>query len=282
VEKPVGRGLEDTQAVAEAARRADGVTGVGFCYRFAPAIQHARKLIAQGAIGEVNHYRGVFLADYANRPDGAASWRFERAASGSGVLGDLMAHVVDLTHYLIAPIERLSGRTATMIPRRPRQTAEGTHFSRGESADLVDVENEDWAGALFELPGGEAVGSLEASRVVVGPRTGLRVEVHGTTGALTWDLQRMNELQRFQLSDDGDEGYTTIQVGAHHPDFAAFQPGAGVPMGYDDLRVLEARNFLAAVRDGEQREPGVEEMLVTARVLDAIERSAESGAWETT
>ena len=284
VEKPVGRGLDDTQAVAEAARSARGlVTGVGFCYRFTPAIQHARELIAQGAIGDVNHYRGVFLADYANRPDGAASWRFERAASGSGVLGDLMAHVVDLTHYLIAPIERLSGRTATMIPRRPRQTAEGTHFSRVESADLVDVENEDWAGALFELPGGEAVGSIEASRVVVGPRTGLRVEVHGTTGALTWDLQRMNELQRFQLSEDGkDEGYTTILVGAQHPDFAAFQPGAGVPMGYDDLRVLEARNFLASVRDGEQREPGVEEMLTTARVLAAIERSAESGAWETT
>jgi predicted dehydrogenase len=170
-----------------------------------------------------------------------------------------------------------------MIPRRPRQTAEGTHFSRVESADLVDVENEDWAGALFDLPGGEAVGSIEASRVVVGTRTGLRVEVHGTTGALTWDLQRMNELQRFQLSDDGkDEGYTTILVGAQHPDFAAFQPGAGVPMGYDDLRVLEARNFLASVRDGEQREPGVEEMLTAARVLDAIERSAASGAWETT
>jgi predicted dehydrogenase len=280
VEKPVGRGLEDTQAVAEAARRADGlVTGVGFCYRFAPAVRHARELIAQGAIGEVTHYRGVFLADYANRPDGAASWRFERAASGSGVLGDLMAHVVDLTHHLIGPIERLSGRTATMIPRRPRQTSEGTHFSRVESDDLVDVENEDWAAALVEFAGGR-VGSLEASRVAVGPRTGLEVQILGSEGALTWNLQRMNELQRFQLSDDGDEGYTTIHTGPAHPGFAAFQPGAGVPMGYDDLRVLEARNFLSGVRDATQREPGVEEMLATARVLDAIERSAESSAWE--
>jgi predicted dehydrogenase len=282
VEKPVGRGLEDTAAVAEAARRAGVVTAVGFCYRFAPAVQHAHALIAGGEIGEINHYRGVFLADYANRPDAAASWRFDRAAAGSGALGDLMAHVVDLTHHLVGPIERLSGRTATMIPRRPRQTGEGTHFSRVDSDDLVDVDNEDWAGALFELPSG-TVGTLEASRVVVGPRVGMRVEVHGTEGALSWELERMNELQRFQLSDDGtDEGYTTILVGAGHPDFAAFQPGAGVPMGYDDLRVLEARNFLAAVRDGEQREPGVEEMLATARVLDAIERSAESGAWEDT
>ena len=127
------------------------------------------QLIAGGAIGEVNHYRGVFLADYANRPDAAASWRFDRAAAGSGALGDLMAHVVDLTHHLVGPIDRLSGRTATMIPRRPRPTAEGTHFSRVESDDLVDVDNEDWAAALVELDGG-TVGSLEASRVVVGPR----------------------------------------------------------------------------------------------------------------
>src|SRR3954471_21786351 len=183
VEKPVGRGLEDTAAVAEAARRAGVVTGVGFCYRFAPAVQHAGALIAAGAIGDVNHYRGVFLADYANRPAAAASWRFDREAAGSGALGDLMAHVVDLTHHLVGPITRLSGRTATMIPRRPRATAEGTHFSRVESDDLVDVDNEDWAGALFELEDG-AVGSLEASRVAVGPRARMRFEAHGTRGAL--------------------------------------------------------------------------------------------------
>jgi predicted dehydrogenase len=280
VEKPVGRGVEDTAAVAEAARRAGVVTGVGFCYRFAPAVQHARALIAAGEIGDVTHYRGVFLADYANRPDAAASWRFDRAAAGSGALGDLMAHVVDMTHHLVGPIERLSGRTATMIRQRPRASGEGTHFSRVGSDDLVEVDNEDWAAALFELESG-TVGSLEASRVIVGPRVQMRFEVHGTRGALTWELERMNELERFQLSDDGmDEGYTTILAGAQHPDFAAFQPGAGVPMGYDDLRVLEARTFLASVRDGVQGEPGVEEMLTCARVLEAIERSAESGAWE--
>src|SRR3954447_10080332 len=208
VEKPVGRGLEDTQGVADAARAAGVVTGVGFCYRFAPAVQHARELIGSGAIGEVNHYRAVFLADYANRPDAAASWRFDRAAAGSGALGDLMAHVVDLTHHLVGPIARLSGRTATLIHQRPRQTAEGTHFSRVASDDLVDVENEDWAAALCELEGGRN-GSLEASRVAVGPRTGLQVEILGSAGALSWSFERMNELRRFQLSDDGDEGYTS-------------------------------------------------------------------------
>lgn len=280
VEKPVGLGVADTDAVARAARRAGVVTTVGFCYRLAPAIQHARALIADGAIGEVTHYRGTFLADYANRADAAASWRFLRAEAGSGVLGDLMAHVVDTTHYLVEPISRLNGRIATMIPRRPRLPAgEGTHFSRVASDDLVAVENEDWASALFQFAGGMH-GSLEASRVIVGPRVGMSIEVHGTRGALRWDLERMNELQRAQLSDDGDEGYTTILVGLDHPDFAAFQPGAGIAMGYDDLRVIEARTFLSSVLDGEQREPGVDQMLACAHVLAAIERSHATGAWE--
>jgi predicted dehydrogenase len=124
-------------------------------------------------------------------------------------------------------------------------------------------------------------GSLEASRVIVGPHVRMRFEVHGTRGALAWELERMNELERFQLSENGrDEGYMTVVAGAQHPGFAAFQPGAGVPMGYDDLRVLEAAHFLEAIRDGEQRGPGLEEMRATARVLDAIERSGRSGAWE--
>ena len=128
------------------------INGVGFCYRFAPAVAHARQLIAAGEIGEITHYRGAFLADYANRPDSAASWRFFRADAGSGALGDLMAHVVDLTHFLVGPIERLSGRTATVIPRRPPQPmGEGTHFTRVETDELVEVENEDWAAAQVEF-----------------------------------------------------------------------------------------------------------------------------------
>ena len=191
-----------------------------------------------------------------------------------------MAHIVDLTHFLVGPIERLSGRTATHIPRRPAQPmGEGTHFTRVETDELVDVENEDWASALIEFPTG-VVGSLETSRVIVGPHVKLRFEIHGTRGALAWELERMNELERFRFGDD--EGYTRVFAGPQHPGFAAFQPGAGIPMGYDDLRVLEAAHFLGAVRDGEQRAPGLDEMVATAHVLDAIERSAESGAWEAT
>jgi predicted dehydrogenase len=277
VEKPVGRGLEDTLAVAEAVERACVISAVGFCYRFAPVVQHARALIGDGALGAITHYRATFLADYASDPRAAASWRFRRAEAGSGALGDLLAHSVDMTHFLAGPITRCSGRTAIKIAQRPAEGAEGTHFSRSDSTELVDVENEDWASALIEFGNG-VVGSLEASRVIVGPHVRMRFDVHGTEGALGWDFERMNELERFRLGDDA--GYTRVAAGPSHPGFERFQPGAGMSMGYDDLRVLEAANFLAAVRDGEQRAPGLDEMVATARVLAAVERSAASGAWE--
>jgi predicted dehydrogenase len=277
VEKPVGLGLADTEAVALAVREAGVLSAVGFCYRFAPAVQHARSLIEAGAIGTVTHYRATFLADYASDPRTAASWRFRRADAGSGALGDLMAHSVDMTHFLVGPIARLSGRTAILIPRRPAQVGEGTHFARGGSEQLVDVENEDWASALIEFGSG-VVGSLEASRVIVGPHVKMRFDVHGTEGALGWDFERMNELERYRLGDDA--GYARVAAGPSHPGFERFQPGAGMSMGYDDLRVLEAANFLTAVRDGSQRAPGLDEMVATARVLAAVERSASTGAWE--
>ena len=142
----------------------------------------------------------------------------------------------------------------------------------------MDVENEDWASALIEFGSG-VVGSLEASRVIVGPHVRMRFDVHGTEGALGWDFERMNELERFRPAA------RTPATRASRPDrrfagFERFQPGTGMSMGYDDLRVLEAANFLGAVRDGEQREPGLDEMVATARVLAAVERSAAGGAWE--
>ncbi len=279
VEKPVGRGVPDTEAVAEAVRRAGVISGVGFCYRFAPAVQHAHELIAAGEIGNITHYRGVFLADYANRPDAAASWRFLRADAGSGALGDLMAHIVDLTHFLVGPIERLSGRVATHIPSRPAQPmGEGTHFTRVETDELVDVENEDWASALIEFPSG-VVGSLETSRVIVGPHVKLRFEIHGTRGALAWELERMNELERFRFGDD--EGYTRVFAGPQHPGFAAFQPGAGIPMGYDDLKVIEAARFLRSVAAGRPYGPTLADAIRAAEALEAMEQSAASGRWVT-
>jgi predicted dehydrogenase len=117
--------------------------------------------------------------------------------------------------------------------------------------------------------------------VAVGPQARYTFEAHGTRGALAWDFERMNELSLYLPLENGDAGYARVLMGPQHPPFGRFQPGPGLQMGYDDLKVVEAYRFLQSVVDGEQAEPGVREALAAARVLAALERSAASGAWET-
>src|SRR5881397_1110840 len=119
-EKPLGRFPAETAEIAAAAERAGVMTTVGFNYRHAPVVQHARDLIARGELGEITHYRGFFLSDYASHPLGALSWRFSRELAGLGVLGDLMSHAVDMAHYLIGPIARVSAQRSTIITQRPK------------------------------------------------------------------------------------------------------------------------------------------------------------------
>jgi predicted dehydrogenase len=279
-EKPVGRFPAETARIAAAAEEAGIRTLVGLCYRQVPAVAHAKELIASGELGEINHYRAHFLAGYASHPQGVLSWRFRRDDAGLGVLGDLMSHAVDLSQHLLGPIRRVTARSTTHIRERPKmETGVGTHFSVAEGGELGEVENEDWVGGLTEFESG-LVGILEASRVVIGPDARYVFEANGTRGAVAWDFERMNELGVHLPLTSGDTGYTRVVIGPRHPNFAAFQPGTGIPMGFDDLKVIEAYLFLSSVLDGEQREPGVREMLAAAQVLDAMQRSFESGAWE--
>jgi predicted dehydrogenase len=279
-EKPLGRTLAETQEIADAAERAGVRTIVGLNYRHPPAVQHARRLIETGALGEPNHFRMQFVASYSSNPKGALSWRFLREQAGLGILADLGSHAVDLAQFLLGPIARVSASTAILIPQRPRVAAgEGTHFSVVEDpAELGDVENEDWAAAIVEFESGVR-GTIELSRVIVGAEARYTFEVNGTESAVSWDFERMNELEVYGAGPTGDLGYSRVLMGPQHPDFARFHPGQGIPMGYDDLKVIEAYRFLQSIADGEQREPGVREILAAARVVDAMARSAETRAW---
>lgn len=271
-EKPLGALPEDTIAIERAANEADVRTIVGLNYRNPPAVQHAQHLIASGELGDVNHFRMQFIASYSANPRGALSWRFSRELSGHGILSDLGSHAIDLAQFLCGPIVRATATSAILIPERPKvQMGTGTHFSVVEGdVELGAVENEDWCAALVEFASG-LKGTIELSRVVVGADARYWFEINGTHGAVAWNFERMNELEV-----NGGR----VLMGPQHPDFARFQPGQGIPMGYDDLKVIEAYRFLQSVADGEQRQPGVREIAATARVLDAIARSFESGAWE--
>jgi predicted dehydrogenase len=284
VEKPAGRGAEDTEAIEAAAEAAGVLSTVGFNYRHAPAVEHIKELIASGQLGRITNFRGVFFADYSSEPNGALSWRFVRKLAGSGVLGDLMGHLVDLIHYMAGPIGEVSGMTSTIHTERPVQLmGVGTHFDVIEGGEKKPVENEDYAGMMVRLADNAiaagAVGTLEASRVAVGPRASYNFEIYGTEGSVMWDFERMNELQVAIGRTGKHLGYQRVMVAPGFGEFGAFQPGAGTAMGYDDLKVIEAKKFLTAYLGGEPENSNIHDAVAAARVNDAVEQSQVTGQW---
>jgi len=284
IEKPVGRGAVETEAVELAANEAGVLSTIGFNYRHAPAVEHIKQLIADGSLGRITNVRGVFFADYSSEPNGALSWRFIRGLAGSGVLGDLMGHLVDLVHYMVGPVAEVSGFTKTVHTERPvLQMGKGTHFDVIEGGEMKPVENEDYAGMLVRFAenavGAGAIGTLEASRVSVGPRASYNFEIYGTEGSVKWDFERMNELQVAIGRKQQHLGYQRVMVGPGFGDFSNFQPGAGTGMGYDDLKVIEAKKFLEAFVGGQALNSNIHDAVAAARVVDAVEVSDESRQW---
>jgi len=292
IEKPVGRDASETAEVAAAARAAGVVTSIGYNYRHVPVVERVRELIAAGRLGRITNVRAVFFNSYAAEPNGALSWRFRREQAGSGALGDLLSHVVDLMQYVVAPITEVSSLLSTVYAQRPvLPMGSATHFAVIEDGEMGDVENDDYVAALVRFGAGSrgagsetagAVGTLEASRVSVGPQCALGFEIYGTDGSAIWNFEQMNEL-RLCLGRAGrsgpDHGYTTVLGNSGLGDYGRFQPGPGNSMGYDDLKVIEAKKFLVAVGGGEQRNSTIEEAHADAEVIAATAASARDGAW---
>ncbi len=279
-EKPVGRGPVETAAAAAAAKAAGILSFIGYNYRWAPVVQHARQLISDGKIGDLTHYRGRFLTGYANSPHGVLSWRFQEDMAGLGTLGDLLSHVIDMAHMIAGPVKRVVGNRHTYIPQRPLATkGEGTHFSVQTDGPMGDVTNEDYDGVLVQFENG-AQGTFEACRIIKGKDCEMAFEVNGTNGALDWNFERMNELNLYLPNDGSYQGYTRLYSSPDHPNHMAFTPGTAMGLGYDDLKTIEAHEFLKCVVAGEQSRPGLAEALAVAEVQAAVQRSWESGGWE--
>jgi len=281
-EKPVGRTPAETAEIAKIARAADIVTSAGYCYRWTPLVVYARNLIQAGKLGDLTHFRGRFFSMYGSNPYGLLSWRFDFNVAGYGVLGDIMAHVVDMAHLLVGPIKRVSSQVHTFIRQRPKPIpGKGTHYSVGQPGDpMGDVTNEDYIGAMVEFENG-ARGTLEVSRTIFGPKNQFAFELNGTKGAINWDFERMNELEVY-LPGDNDEhdGYMRLVGGDQYPYHGNFVPGVGSGIGYEDLRVIEAYEFLQSVNNNRQHTPSFEDALAVAKVNAAMIRSWKSRQWE--
>ena len=282
IEKPAGRGAADTAAIAEAVRKAGVMTAVGFNYRNAPAVELARELVSSGRLGQVETVTVRLLADYSAHPDGALSWRFDPEYAGTGVLGDLASHGFDLALHVggqqVGRIIELVSDQATFIAERPAVTGAVSHFSRGGDGPRGAVGNEDQASALLRFDSG-AHGYLEASRVAIGEQCSYGLEVRGTEGALAWDFRRLGELAVCLDQDFQDAAWQTHLVQPGDGELGAFQPGAGVTMGYDDLKVVEARRLVESISSGVAHGATIDDATVSAELVDAMVRSFEEKRW---
>ncbi|GGK97489.1 putative dehydrogenase [Curtobacterium luteum] len=286
-EKPLANSVAEAEAMtaAAAAARASGVRSmVGFSYRRVPAIAFAKQLVEAGRLGTVRQVRALYLQDWLADPEGPMTWRLDKSLAGSGSLGDIGAHAIDLVEHVTgASLATVSGTLETFVTERPLM-AEGVGLSGTASSERGQVTVDDAAFFTARLAGGAAdgaIGTFEATRYATGRKNGLTLEISGSDGAIQFDLESMNELRFYDATAPaGEQGFQRIIVTEpEHPYMAAWWP-TGHLIGYEHTFSHEVKDFVQAIVAGEDPSPSFEEGLHVQRVLDAVERSAADGsAW---
>jgi predicted dehydrogenase len=278
LEKPAGLSLDDTRRVEAAVSAAGVVARIGYNYRFVPAVVKARELITRGGIGRVTHARFRMLTDYAAHPLAPLSWRYETERGGDGVIGDLLSHGFDLVRHLLGDVDRLVADTSVLIPRRPLSTGAGSHYDVVDDGPVGPVENPDHAACLLRTVADVSV-FLEGSRVGVGDQNNYGFEIRGTTGLVAWDFRRPGELVVSRGGTYANQPLTTMLAGPGDGDYDRFQPGAGISLGFDDLKVMECAGLLGAIAGGPPDDGAtVGDALAVARLMDAV-RTAAPPRW---
>ncbi|WP_200954750.1 Gfo/Idh/MocA family protein [Arthrobacter sp. Soil782] len=277
-EKPLANTLEEAEAMAAAADRAGNnvFAMVGFTYRRVPAAAFARDLVQSGAIGEVRQVRAAYLQDWLVDADAPLTWRLQKESAGSGALGDLGAHAVDLSQFITGQkITGVSGILNTFVHERPL-LAEASGLAGTASAERGSVTVDDLALFSGRFDGG-AVGSFEATRMSTGRKNALRIEVSGSTGAISFDLENMNSLGFYDATaPDTRQGFTNIMVTEpSHPYMSAWWP-TGHILGYEHGFAHQAKDFVEAITANRQPEPSFADGLQVQKVLNGVERSAEA------
>jgi predicted dehydrogenase len=266
-EKPLARTAFEARAMLAAARGADSVSMAGFSIRQTPALLQAKRLLDEGALGEVVHVTGRYFQDFGRDATRPITWRFEAARAGSGALADIGSHLSDCVRWLVGEVEAVSAVSRTVVTERANAP--------------VDVD--DYAGFLARFDSG-ALGVLEVSRLATGRKNQLRIEVNGTRGSLAFDWERNNELE-FVTSDDVADrhGFRTILAGPKQPGFAGLVPVPGLGVGFLDAFVVQAGNFACAIAG----QPPIgapasfEDGLRACEIVDAVIESARTGQWTT-
>jgi predicted dehydrogenase len=272
-EKPLANTLSEAREMMEAARRAGTVNMVCHNYRRVPAVQLAKKFVDEGRIGEIRHWRAVYLQDWLLDPRSPLTWRLRKERGGAGPLADLGSHLVDLAHFLVGPITEVVGVAETFVKERPLPGTDA------ESPQMGEVTVNEAAAFLARFENG-AIGTFETSPLVPGRKAREFFEINGSKGSVFFNLERMNELQVYSEEDPPEaSGFRTILVTEpEHPYMEGWWPPGHI-IGYEHTFVHTIKDLLEGIAVGKSPAPTFEDGYRTQAVIDAVEQSVEGRVW---
>jgi len=278
-EKPLALTLEDAQRMYNAVKKNNVIHMVCHNYRFAPAVQFAKKLIQEGRLGKIYHVRAQYLQDWIMDPKFPSVWRLKKAVTGSGALGDIAAHSIDMARFLVGEFEEVTGMMETFIKERPVADSSGGLSAKSESTIMEEVDVDDASAFLVRFENG-AMGVFEATRFAGGNRNGNRIEINGSKGSIRWDMEQMNNLEVYFADDEnGLQGFRNITcTEEHHPFAGAYWP-AGHIIGYEHTFINLMTELMKGISEGYSPSPNFEDGVRNQEILTAIEKSAETRSW---
>ena len=279
-EKPLALNLKDARQMLSAAEKKGIKHQIGFNYRFAPAVLLAKKLIDEGKLGTIFHFRGMYLQDWIIDPMFPMVWRLNKDICGSGSLGDLGAHVIDLAHYLVGSIKTVTGMSKTFVKQRPVvESMIGLSGKAAADAPMADVTVDDVTSFCCEFDSG-AMGTFEATRFAQGNKNALSFEINGSKGAVKFYVERVNELLFFDATAEaGQQGFAVIQATEGSHPYASHWWPTGHVLGYEHTFVHEMYEFVQAIARDSKAIPGFEAGVAAAQVMDAVDLSIDRRAW---
>lgn len=278
-EKPIGNTLQEAKDMLAAVMEHTVPHAVFHNYRKAPAVALAKKMLEEGKLGTIYHFRAVYLQDWIADPNFPLVWRLQKEIAGSGTHGDINAHIIDLARHLVGEFDEVCGLLHTFIKKRPIAGAINDKLGAEATDQMGDVTVDDAAMFLAKFKNG-ALGTFEASRFAVGRKNKNSFEINGSKGSIVFDLERMNELEYYNNEDPEEfHGFRRIQAtDAVHPYAGQFWP-VGHIIGYEHTFINLVADALNAMAENKPISPNFVDGYENQRVLDAVEISSESKTW---
>ncbi|GGA30131.1 Gfo/Idh/MocA family protein [Paenibacillus physcomitrellae] len=279
-EKPLALTLEDSREMLRAAEQVGVKHMIGFNYRFSPAVKLAKKLVDSGRLGQIYHFRAFFLQDWIMDPEFPLVWRLQKEIAGSGSLGDLGAHLIDLAHYLVGDMEEVIGTSQTFIKERPLADNMTGLTAKGSSGGPMGKVTVDDATTFLTRFENGALGLFEATRFAAGHRSTNSFEINGSKGSVRFDFERMNELEVYFTDDAEDvQGFRRVlATDAAHEYAEAWWP-AGHTIGFEHTFTHEMLELMQAIQEDRQPSPNFHDGVKCQAVLEAVERSVDERRW---